>query len=216
MNLLVQPQCGIEPIIEAIAKATTRIDIVIFRFDLKRVQKALEAAVQRGVSVNALIAHTNRGGEKRLRKVELALLEKGVTVSRTGDDLVRYHAKMMVIDSKTLHLLAFNYTALDIKSRSFGVITSHPASVQEALRVIEADTLRQPYVPGSDALVVSPENARAKLAAFLKSAEKELLIYDPEIADAQMIRLLQDRARVGVTIRVLGKIRSRKEGLQVE
>jgi len=217
MKLLVQPQSGLDPVVAAIRSATTRVDIVIFRFDVKEVQKALESAVQRGVSVHALIAHTNRGGEKRLRKLEVALLEKGVTVSRTGDDFVRYHGKLMIIDGKTLHLFGFNYTYLDmLKSRSFGVITTQSAVVQEALRLFEADTLRQPYVPASDTLVVSPENARARLAAFLKGARKELLIYDPKIADAQMIRLLQDRAKAGVSIRVLGKITSRKEALQVE
>jgi phosphatidylserine/phosphatidylglycerophosphate/cardiolipin synthase-like enzyme len=217
MKLLVQPQSGLDPVVSAIRGATTRVDIVIFRFDVKEVQKALESAVQRGVSVHALIAHTNRGGEKRLRKLEVALLEKGVTVSRTGDDFVRYHGKLMIIDSKTLYLFAFNYTYLDmLNSRSFGVVITQKAVVQEALRLFEADTLRQPYVPASDALIVSPENARARLAAFLKGARKELLIYDPKIADAQMIRLLQDRSKAGVSIRVLGKITSRRESLQFE
>src|SRR4051812_13710295 len=114
MELLVQPDAGIEPIVTAIAKATSSVHIVIFRFDVNRIQKALEAAVQRGVAVHALIAHTNRGGEKRLRKLELALLAAGVTVSRTGDDLVRYHGKLMIVDAKTLYLLGFNYTSLDI------------------------------------------------------------------------------------------------------
>jgi phosphatidylserine/phosphatidylglycerophosphate/cardiolipin synthase-like enzyme len=216
MKFVVQPVSGFEPIVAAIKRATTSIHIVIFRFDVKEIQKALEAAVQRGVTVHALIAHTNRGGEKRLRKLELELLEKGVTVSRTGDDLVRYHGKMMIADGKTLHLFGFNFTYLDIlKSRSFGVITSQPACVQEALRLFEADTARQPYVPGADVLVVSPENARAKLAGFIKAAKKELLIYDPKIADGPMIRLLNERAKGGVSIRVLGKVTSRKDALQV-
>ena len=88
------------------------------------VEKALQAAVGRGVVVHALIAHTNRGGEKNLRKLELRLLECGVTVARTADDLPRYHGKMMVIDGSLLHVYAFNYTKLDIdKSRSLGVMT---------------------------------------------------------------------------------------------
>jgi phosphatidylserine/phosphatidylglycerophosphate/cardiolipin synthase-like enzyme len=61
-------------------------------------EKALGAAVQRGVTVRALIAHMNKGGEKRLRKLEQRLLEAGVTVARTADDLPRYHGKMTIID----------------------------------------------------------------------------------------------------------------------
>ena len=44
-------------------------------------------------------------------------------MSRTADDLVRYHGKFMIIDRRDLYLLAFNLTMLDIeRSRSFGVI----------------------------------------------------------------------------------------------
>jgi cardiolipin synthase A/B len=50
--------------------------------------------VPRGVVVRALIAHTNRGGESKLRKLESRLLKAGATLSRTADDMVRYHAKL--------------------------------------------------------------------------------------------------------------------------
>jgi len=40
---------------------------------------------------------------KNLRKAgKCAFLEKGITVARTADDLVRYHGKMMVVDAKSL------------------------------------------------------------------------------------------------------------------
>jgi phosphatidylserine/phosphatidylglycerophosphate/cardiolipin synthase-like enzyme len=217
MKLLVQPDHGLPPLITAIKQAQTSVDLVIFRADVKEFQKALETTVERGVAVHALIAHTNRGGEKRLRKLEQALLKAGVTVSRTGDDLIRYHGKMMVIDKHTLYTLGFNYTYLDIlKSRSFGIVTRNKAFVQEALRLFEADTTRQPFVPELDTFVVSPENSRARLAAFIKRARKQLLIYDPKIADGPMIRLLNERASAGVEIRVLGRITSRREELLVE
>ena len=48
------------------------------------------------------------------------------------------------------------------------------------MKLFEADFERQPYVPGYDRFVVSPENARERLAAFIKGARKQLLIYDPQ------------------------------------
>ena len=142
---------------QAVRRAKKTVDIVIFRFDRAELEKALEAAIAKGVIVRALIAHTNRGGEKNLRKLELRLLELGVTVARTGDDLPRYHGKMIIADD-TLYLLAFNYTKLDIeKSRSFGVITRNAKLVKEAKALFEADSSRQPFKPGHDRLVVSPE-----------------------------------------------------------
>src|SRR5688572_20652197 len=104
MELIVQPDDGISPLVEAVKTAQKRVDILIFRFDRNALEKALEDAVDRGVAVRAMIAHTNRGGEGRLRKLELRLLERGVTVSRTADDLARYHGKMLIVDD-TLYVL---------------------------------------------------------------------------------------------------------------
>jgi cardiolipin synthase len=128
--------------LRAVKAAKRSIDIVIFRFDRTDLEKALEAAVARGVNVRALIAHTNSGGEKILRKLEARFLASGVTVSRTADDLPRYHGKMMVVDS-TLYVFGFNYTKLDIeKSRSFGIVTSDARLVKEACALFEADNTR--------------------------------------------------------------------------
>jgi len=74
MELIIEPKDGLVPLVSAIKKATKQIDVTIFRFDLRELQRALESAVTRGVKVHALIAHTSGSGEKRLRKLELELL----------------------------------------------------------------------------------------------------------------------------------------------
>ena len=179
MQLIIQPDDGIAPLIEAIERAKKTIDIVIFRFDLDAIEKALTDAVGRGVAVRALIAHTNRGGESKLRKLESRLLKAGVTLSRTADDMVRYHGKLLVIDRKQAFVLGFNYTHQDIeKSRSFGLITRNPKIVRDILKVVDADHNRTTLAINSSRVVVSPENARERLADFITQAKRELLIYD--------------------------------------
>ncbi len=209
MKLLVLPDDGMSPMVAAIKKAKTSIDITIFRFDRLEIEKALEAAVGRGVRVRALIAHTNRGGEKLLRKLEQRLLQAGVTVARSGDELARYHAKFMIVDGRVLHVLLFNFTALDARSRSFGIMTTRHAEVVEAQRLFDADVLRQPCEPSPQTLVVSPDNARKKLTEFVKGAKKSLWIYDPKINDNAITRVLEDRVQKGVDVRVLGSVGKR-------
>lgn len=211
MKLIVQPDAGVMPIVRAIRSARKKIDIFIFRFDRKEIETALAAAVQRGVTVRALIAHTNRGGEARLRKLEQRLLASGVLVSRTATDLVRYHAKYMIVDS-VLHLFGFNFTTLDIdKSRSFSIATRDMQAVQEATRLFESDVTRQPFTLGRSNLVISPDNARVALSAFIRGARRELAIYDAKVHDPAMIKLLKDRATKGVKVRVIGNVKG-KEG----
>jgi phosphatidylserine/phosphatidylglycerophosphate/cardiolipin synthase-like enzyme len=209
LELIVQPTDGSKPILDAIERAQATLDIVIFRFDLKPVEKAIEAAVNRSVAVRALIAHTNSGGDKRLRQLELRMLQAGVTVTRTADDLSRYHGKLLIVDREELHVYGFNFSSLDIKCRSLGVVVRDRRFVQEALRLFESDVVRQEFEPGLDGFIVSPENAREQLAMFIKRSRKSLVIWDPKLTDPQMLRLLNQRAKLGVDIRVIGKAAKR-------
>ena len=216
MKLLIQPENGIAPLVAAIDKAKKSVDIVIFRFDRAELEAGLKAAAKRGVSVSALIAHANHGGEKSLRKLEMRLLEAGVTVSRTADDLVRYHDKLLIIDRRLLYVLSFNFTHLDIDhSRGFGIVTRKRQLVEEALKLLDADNDRTLYKAGLDTFVVSPVNARKQLLALIHRAEEELFIYDPKIADPEMLRALNERAKRGVDIRVIGAVGRRRHRLQV-
>jgi phosphatidylserine/phosphatidylglycerophosphate/cardiolipin synthase-like enzyme len=216
VKLQVLPEDGMTAVVNAIKAAKKSIDTTVFRFDRADIEKALEAAVGRGVTVRALIANTNTGGEKQLRKLELRLLGAGVTVARSGDELTRYHAKFMVIDGKRLCVMLFNYTALDAKSRSFGVITTRRAPVLEASRLFEADLTRQVCAPAPKVLVVSPDNARVKLTEFLKGAKKSLWIYDPKINDSGMVRILEERVQKGVDVRVLGSVGKRAKQFRAD
>ena len=83
VKLILQPDDGVAPLIKAIDSAKKKIEIAIFRFDRTDIKRALERAVARGVSVHALIANTNRGEEKELRKLEMDFLPAGIEVSRT-------------------------------------------------------------------------------------------------------------------------------------
>jgi phosphatidylserine/phosphatidylglycerophosphate/cardiolipin synthase-like enzyme len=210
MKLIIQPDAGVAPVVTAVKQAKKSVDILIFRLDRDEITRALEAAVGRGIAVRALIAHTHTGSDKVLRKLELRLLAAGVSVSRTDDELLRYHGKMMIVDGRILHVYGFNFTRLDIaKSRSLGVVTKNPKLVKEALKLFKADDTRQPYVAACDRFVVSPENARERLSAFISGARRQLLIYDPQVTDDAMLRLLTQRVSAGVDVRVIGKVEAK-------
>jgi cardiolipin synthase len=213
MKLQIQPRDGGAPLISAINNAKRSIEMLIFRFNRRDIEEALNAAVARGVRVHALIAHTNKGGEGSLRLLEQRLLGAGATVDRTGNDFTRYHGKFMIVDRSTLWLLGFNYTMLDIdRSRSFGIETTNRRMVQDAVKLFEADCARRPFVSGGG-LVVSPENARAQLLAFVGKAQTQLLIYDPKVSDGRTIQVLRERVQSGVDVRSIGRVSARGRDL---
>lgn len=210
MKVIIEPADGVAPLLAAIRNAKKSIEIAVFRFDRKDIETALEAAAAKGVRVTALIAFANRGGEQTLRKLELRFLNAGIIVARSSDDLIRYHDKYIVIDRRVLYMLSFNFTHLDIDhSRGFGIMSTNMSWVREAVKLFRADCTRTAYAPKTETFVVSPANSRKVLGSFLKRAKKQLLIYDPKIADKEMLRILQERAKAGVEIKVIGQLAGR-------
>jgi phosphatidylserine/phosphatidylglycerophosphate/cardiolipin synthase-like enzyme len=59
-------------------------------------------------------------------------------------------------------------------------------------------------------------NARERLTAFLRSAKKQLLIYDGALTDNKMIDVLRKRQEAGVDVRIIGKVEKGKHGLEAE
>ena len=218
MELIIEPKDGLVPLVAAIKKATKQIDVTIFRFDLRELQRALESAVTRGVKVHALIAHTSGGGQKRLRKLELELLNAGVTVSRTDDELRAIplqdaaHRPRDALHAR-LQLHPARYRKEPARWRWRPRTSPWCRKRSSCSRRTRRDS---PTRPNNDSFLVSPENARTGLARFIKSAKKELLIYDMKVSDRQMIKLLQDRVKAGVDVRILGKVGKRAEGLTCE
>ena len=79
---------------------------------------------------------------------------------------------MMIVDREELHVYGFNYTALDLKSRSFGIVTKDRKAVKEALRLFEADTLRQEFEPQEDGSSSSAPRTRASSSPRSSSARR--------------------------------------------
>jgi cardiolipin synthase len=219
VKLIIEPDAGVGPLLAAIRNAKKSVEIAIFRFDRRDIEMALKAAAAaKGVGVTAVIAFANRGGEQSLRRLELRFLDAGIIVARSANDLVRYHGKYILIDRRVLYVLSFNFTRLDIDhSRGFAVTTTNANWVKEAARLFEADCTRTTYVPvtKSDTFVVSPTNSRRVLGAFLRGAKSQLLIYDPKISDAEMLRILHERAKAGVEVKVIGSVAGRA-GFEVQ
>jgi phosphatidylserine/phosphatidylglycerophosphate/cardiolipin synthase-like enzyme len=216
MQVIIQPRDGIEPFLKGIRQAKESVEVILYRLDRLEIEQELVEAIARGVRVHALITYTNKEDLKEIKKLEKRLAERGVTVTRTAEDLVRYHSKMMIVDRRELYLLTFNFTFLDIHhSRSFGVITDRPHLVSEAVQLFEADVERQAHRVEAAHFVISPINSRRKLTEFIIGAEKQLLIYDGKLTDPQMVRLLENRAKAGVEVKVIGAMNRRVKGVEV-
>lgn len=103
----------------------------------------------------------------------------------------------------------------DRDSRGFGIVARNVRIVQETEKIFEADLNRKAYSAGLNTFVVSPSNARKQLTAFLSKARRQLWIYNPKISDRDIMKLLEDRAKAGVEIRVIGAMEARSANIAV-
>jgi phosphatidylserine/phosphatidylglycerophosphate/cardiolipin synthase-like enzyme len=122
------------------------------------------------------------------------------------------------VDRRTAYILGFNFTAQDLKSRSFGVIVKTRKIVKELWRLFEADANRTHFTPRARDLIVSPTNARPRLLAFLRKARTSIDIYDPQVSDDEMLAVLARQSARGVRIRIIGSLEKKwaKSGFYTE
>jgi cardiolipin synthase len=214
--LLVQPEDGSLRVVEALGRARRTIDLCVFRLDHPAIETALADAVARSVVVRVLLSHANGSGKAALKRLDQRLARLGCRVRRSRTDLARYHGKLMLIDGARLYVLGFNLTRRDVdRSRSLGLTTTRPRVVAAAAALFEADFRHRAHVPEPGALVVSPYNSRSVLARLLQDARRQLLIYDLRLADRMMIGLIEQKAREGVEVRVIGKMERASPHVQV-
>ena len=136
-----------------------------------------------------------------------------MTVARTADDLPRYHGKLLIVDD-VLYVFGFNYTKMDIeKSRSFGIMTRDKRLVKEACSLFEADEPGSP-IAESRSFRGQPRDLPGTADRIHRQAKKQLLIYDVQVSDNLIQRVLLDRIRAGVEVRVIGKMEKISSGVE--
>ena len=192
MKLIVQPDAGVAPIVTAIKQAKKSIDILIFRLDRGEIAHALEAAVARGVRVRALTAHTNRGGTKSLRKLEMQLLDgrrHRVAHRRRSGPLPRQDDDRRRQDrcTSTASTSPASTSPRAAASASSPRTTSSSRSDQA---VRWPTSTASPTRPATSASSSARRTRASGSARFIKGARKQLLIYDPQVSDDAMLRLI--------------------------
>lgn len=199
--LLVLPDCGAQPILEALAQARRRIRIKMFKLTSEAVIAALVSASQRGVDVRVLLNPARSDGSRANDRSYETLSSQGVTVHWTAPQFAVTHEKSIVIDDVAL-ICTFNLAdKYFTKCRGYAVVTRNRAEVQEVLDAFEADWHRTDFSPRQ--LIWSQGsagNAREKFRDLFRSAQSEILIQNPKLVDAQVLDELLQAVRRGVRV----------------
>lgn len=209
VTLFTQPDMGVRPVLDAINGARKSVDVEVYIFTEKSILESLKAARNRGVKVRVLMEKEpfNPGNPGAPLPVNFAaakyLKEAGVTYGWTSDRFNFTHEKAMIVDGNTAVIMTANLTkGAFTKNREYGIIDRDPADATLAQQIFDADWAHKPIQVSSRNLVVSPDNSRTQIETLISSARKSLHVQDEVMGDPAIFRLLGERARAGVDVRV--------------
>jgi phosphatidylserine/phosphatidylglycerophosphate/cardiolipin synthase-like enzyme len=209
----VQPNAGIQPVIDFIESARTSVDISIYRIDsdFTPLVDALAQTVERGVPVRISISRQLVGqpnppqGNSQQIVVQQQLQAKGIQVELSRPEFHYGHEKCIIVDAGTPDARAmiadWNLQASyfgpnqygPVGARGMAVLNTDPQDVATISAYFDANW--PPYAPypvsSRASLVWSPSgveyspvgNSVAVLTAFIQGAKESLDIYAEYIQD---------------------------------
>jgi cardiolipin synthase A/B len=201
LQVLVEPDDGIEPIYRLIDNARSSIDLTMYELADTTAEADLAADADRGVNVRVILdQHLERSANTAAYDY---LATHGVHVQWAPSGTT-YHQKTLTVDDTTSAIMTLNLVADDYAgTRDFAVIDTDPADVAAIVATFDADFAGSAITPadGND-LVWSPTNAEAAILSVINGAAHTLAVEDEEMDDPTVTEALAAAARRGVRVTI--------------
>jgi cardiolipin synthase len=206
-RLIVLPDDTAKPLIDALAGARRSVNIRMFLFTDPDMVTAVKAAEARGVKVRVMLNPQRRDGSAENEETRRALADTGVEVRDSSPAFALTHQKSMVIDGESGYVESLNWETRDLtQTRDYAVVTTDALEVSEMMRCFDADWSQTEFKPDPKSrLIWCPNNGRARIAAFIDSAQHTLWLQNERYQDTVVIeRLVRALAR-GVKLHIMAR-----------
>ena len=204
LSLLIEPDDGIRPLLRDINRAQDHIFVEAYILSDGRIVRALERAETEGVAVYVMLEPGPLGLGTQPARVAGMLRAAEVAVRWTRPGFRLTHAKFMVLDDRLAVVSSANFSrSAFTQNRDLLVFDGDSGDVRELSALFRSDWDRAPAVLSDLNLLISPDNARRKLASLIHHAHSGIDIYAEEFADAGLEQLLVASAQRHVQVRLL-------------
>jgi phosphatidylserine/phosphatidylglycerophosphate/cardiolipin synthase-like enzyme len=204
-SLVVLPDDSAQPLLEAIAAATTSVRVKMFELSDPSATDALIEAHHRGVAVRVMVDPKRT---RRLREriaTRRRLQRAGVNVLASSPDFSATHEKSLVVDDDTAFVQTCNWEPeYFTHTRDYAVRTTNRDEVAEIIKCFEADWHRQRFQPSEpSSLIWCPWNGRERFAHFIDRTKESLVVANDRFQDPPIVEhIVRARSR-GVKVRVI-------------
>ena len=206
-SLIVFPDAGPKPLVDAIASAKGELRIKMFVFSDPQLLDAVIAARKRGVSVRVMLNPARRSGETENEESRRKLVEAGVSVLDSNPAFELTHEKSMIVDDAQAYVMSLNWETRNVtETRDYAVVTAHAKEVAEAAECFDADWQRKEFKPHEgSSLIWCNTNGRERFAHFIDRAQHTLWLQNERYQDAVIIERVVRAARRGVKVHILAR-----------
>jgi phosphatidylserine/phosphatidylglycerophosphate/cardiolipin synthase-like enzyme len=204
-RLIVQPDDGLQPVLEFIGSAENSLLIKQFTFTEPSLIDAVIARRKAGVDVRVMLNAQRSGGDRANDDTFEQFSSAGIAVQWASPKFYVTHEKSIVVDEKAALVATFNlcekYFTL---TRDYGVITYNPHHIAQIVEVFNADWRQVDWDCAAwEGLLWSNSNSRYHMAQFIDSATHRLDVQHPKFVDAVILERLAAASDRGVKVHVL-------------
>ncbi|ORA34949.1 phospholipase D-like domain-containing protein [Mycobacterium aquaticum] len=204
-RVIVQPDDGVQPVLEFISSAQSSLLIKQFTFTEPSLVAAVIDRHRAGVAVRVMLNPQRSGGDRANDETFEQLSAAGVNVQWSNPTFYVTHEKSIVVDEQAALVATFNlcekYFTL---TRDYGVVTTDPVQVAQIIEVFNADWSHAEWEPTVyRGLLWSNSNSRYHMAKFIDTAEQRLRIQHPKYVDAVILDHIAAAVGRGVNVHVL-------------
>lgn len=206
----------IDKIIWRINWAKSRIYLETYIFTEKRILKAILEAKKRWIDIKVILEKNVFWAGNINKKTFEALKNAWVEVVYANSVNYNFtHAKFFLIDSEyIISTWNISYSTFTI-NKEFFAFWKNTADLKILDDIFSKDFSWDKYILCNQTLTISPICPRRQIMQTLKSAKKEILIYEQSIDDLEIQNLLIEKAKSWVSVKILiwdmNKIKNNKE-----
>ncbi|HYO03771.1 MAG TPA: phospholipase D-like domain-containing protein [Mycobacterium sp.] len=204
-RLIVEPDDGLDPVLEFIGSAQT--SLLIKQFTLTD-ESLIDAVIERrraGVDVRVMLNAARSGGDRANDETFERFSAAGIDVQWANPKFYVTHEKSVVVDEMTALVATFNMSLKYFTlTRDYGVIIDDPVHVAQIVEVFNADWNHDDWVPAAyEGLLWSNSNSRLHMARFIDTATRRIDVQHPKFVDAVILDHLAAAVGRGVRVHVL-------------
>jgi phosphatidylserine/phosphatidylglycerophosphate/cardiolipin synthase-like enzyme len=203
-QLIIEPDMGRAPIINAIQSTEYSIKLVMYGFTDQSLLDAIINQKRNGKTINILLESTPYKAENENEKVIAELNNNHIPWLGHIPPFRLIHQKTLLLDDNKAIVMTFNFTRSTFKNeRNFARVIDDPKKVKEITAIFSADWNQVPIHSSAADLIVSPDNSREKLLSLISSAKTSIRIYAQNITDYEIVGELAKAARQGIVVQLL-------------